>query len=44
MQQLVEHQSSCVHPFIDQIQSMDRLYHGELTMIFNDETLYLGTA
>lgn len=31
MQQLVEHQSSCVHPFIDQIQSMDRLYHGELT-------------
>ena len=44
MRQLVEHQSSCVHPFIDQIQSMDRLYHGELTMIFNDETLYLGTA
>ena len=44
MRQLVEHQSSCVHPFIDQIQSMDRLYHGELTVIFNDETLYLGTA
>ena len=44
MQQLVEHQSSCVHPFIDQIQSMDRLYHGELTIIFNDDTLYLGTA
>lgn len=44
MRQLVEHQNSCVHPFIEQIQSMDRLYHGELTLIFNDETLYLGTA
>lgn len=44
MRKFVEHQSSCVHPFIDQIQSMNRIYHGELTMIFNDETLYLGTA
>ena len=44
MRKFVEHQSSCVHPFVDQIQSMNRIYHGELTMIFNDETLYLGTA
>ena len=44
MRQLVEHQNSCVHPFIDQLQSMNRIYHGELTLIFNDETLYLGTA
>lgn len=42
MQQLLERQSSCVRPFIDNINAVNRLYNEPVTLIFNHDTLYLG--
>ena len=44
MQQLLERQSSCVRPFIDNINTVNRLYNESVTLIFNHDTLYLGAA
>ena len=44
MQQLLERQSSCVRPFIDNINTVNRLYNEPVTLIFNHDTLYLGAA
>ena len=44
MHQLFERQSSCVRPFIDSISTVSRLYNEPVTLIFNDDTLYLGSA
>ena len=44
LMQLADHQSSCVRPFIEHIQTIDRLYNQPTTMIFDRDTLYLGTA
>lgn len=44
MHQLVNRQSSCVHPFIDQINTINQLYNQSMTLVFNNEMLYLGTA
>ena len=44
MQQLLERQSSCVRPFIDNINAVNRLYNEPVTLIFNHDTLYLGSA
>ena len=41
---LAEHQSGCVRPFIEQIQNIDQLYNQPITLIFDRDTLYLGTA
>lgn len=41
MQQLIVHQSSCVRPFIDQIQKFSKIYNQSLSIIVNDENLYL---
>lgn len=41
MRQLVERQSSCVRPFINQIDSINRVYNNEMTMIFDKENIYL---
>lgn len=43
MSKLVERQSSCVHPFIENINTVNKLYNEPMTLIFNNETLYLGT-
>lgn len=42
--QLAEHQSGCVRPFIEHIQTIDRLYNKPMTLIFDRDTLYLETA
>ena len=44
MQQLLERQSSCVRPFIDNINAINRLYNEPVTLIFNHDTLYLGST
>lgn len=44
MQQLLERQSSCVLPFIDNINAVNRLYNEPVTLIFNHDTLYLGST
>ena len=44
MQQLLERQSSCVRPFIDNINDVNRLYNEPVTLIFNHDTLYLGST
>ena len=44
MQQLLERQSSCVRPFIDNINAVNRLYNAPVTLIFNHDTLYLGST
>ena len=44
MHRLVERQSSCVRPFIDNIDMVNRMYNQPMTLIFNEETLYLGSA
>lgn len=43
MQQLVARQSSDVRLFIEQIDTINRIYNGQMTLIFNKETLYLGS-
>lgn len=44
MQQLLERQSSCVRPLIDNINAVNRLYNEPVTLIFNHDTLYLGST
>jgi len=44
MRQLLERQSSCVRPFVDNINTVNRLYNEPVELIFNSETLYLGAA
>ena len=41
---LAEHQSGCVRPFVEHIQTMDRLHNQPMTLIFDRDTLYLGSA
>lgn len=43
MQQLVARQSSDVRLFIEQIDTINRIYNGQMTLIFNKDTLYLGS-
>ncbi len=42
LQQLVDRQSSCVRPFIDQIDTINAMYNQDMTVLFDDKTLYLG--
>ena len=43
MQQLVARQSSDVRLFIEQIDAVNRIYNGQMNLIFNKDTLYLGS-
>lgn len=43
MRRLVDRQSSCVRPFIENIDAVNRLYNEPLTLVFNHDTLYLGS-
>ena len=44
MQQLVDQQSSCIRPFVDNIETIGRLYNRPMVLVFNGEDLYLGEA
>ena len=44
MHRLVEWQSSCVRPFIDNIDMVNRMYNQPMTLIFNEENLYLAAG
>ena len=44
MRQLVGRQSSCVRPFIEQIDTINHVYNHPMELIFNRETLYIGCA
>ena len=44
MHKLVDRQSSCVRPFIENIDMVNRMYNKPMTLVFNEETLYLATA
>lgn len=44
MHRLVERQSSCIRPFIDNIDMVNRMYNQPLTLIFNEENLYLAAS
>lgn len=44
MQTLVGRQNSCVQPFIDQIHTVSRIYNQPMTLVFNEETIYLGSS
>lgn len=41
MNKLVERQSSCIRPFIDNIDMINRMYNQPMTLIFNNENMYL---
>lgn len=40
MHKLIERQSSCIRPFIDNIDMVNRVYNQPMTLIFNDENMY----
>lgn len=42
MGQLVNHQSSSVHPFIENINAVNRLYNQPLELLFDEENIYFG--
>lgn len=44
MYKLVERQSSCIRPFIDNIDMVNRMYNQPMTLIFNKENMYLVAA
>lgn len=44
MHRLVERQSSCIRPFIDNIDMVNRMYNQPMTLIFNEENLYLAAG
>lgn len=44
MHKLVERQSSCIRPFIDSIDMVNRMYNQPMTLIFNEENMYLAVA
>jgi len=44
MYKLVDCQSSCVRPFIDNIEMVNQIYNQPITLIFNEEHLYLAAA
>jgi hypothetical protein len=44
LKKLVDRQSSCVRPFVENIETVDRLYNNAISMVFDKDTLYLGIA
>ena len=44
LKRLVVRQDSCVGPFIENIETINRLYNNSLSMVFNEEIIYLGVA
>jgi|LSQX01.1.fsa_nt_gb hypothetical protein len=44
MRKLVDRQCSSIRPFIDNINMVNRMYNQPMTLIFNEENLYLATT
>lgn len=44
MKQLVDKQSSCVRPFVENIVMINQLYNQPISLVFNNEMLYIGTS
>ena len=44
LRKLVDRQGSCVRPFVENIETVDRLYNHSLSMVFDKDTVYLGVA
>ncbi|MPN58855.1 hypothetical protein SDC9_206571 [bioreactor metagenome] len=41
---LIEKQSSCVSPFIENVKEVNRLYNQPIELVFDRENLYIGAA
>lgn len=44
MKQLIEKQSSCVRPFIENIHEVNKLYNQPFELLFDKENLYIGAT
>lgn len=44
MSVLLDRESSFIRPFVEQIDNINFVYNNPMTLIFNDENLFLGTA
>lgn len=44
MQQFVDRQSSCVIPFVEKINTVNRLYNQPIELLFDNENIYIGAA
>lgn len=44
MKQLIERQSSCVRPFVENINVVNKLYNQPIELIFDKENLYIGAT
>ena len=44
LRKLIDRQSSCVRPFIDNIETVDHLYNNAISMVFSKDILYMGIA
>lgn len=44
LRKLVDRQSSCVRPFVENIETVGLLYNNSISMFFNKESVYLGVA
>lgn len=44
MRQFIDQQSSCVRPFVENIEMIGRIYNRPMSLVFNGEDLYLGEA
>lgn len=44
MKHLVERQSSCVRPFVDNIEMLEQLYNNPINLLFDKDTIYLNSA
>lgn len=42
LQRMLVYQSGCVRPFIDQIQTLGRIYNRPMTLVLSGDALYLG--
>ena len=44
MQQFVDRQGSCVRPFVEKINTVNRLYNQPIELLFDRENVYVGAA
>lgn len=44
LRKLVDHQSSCVRPFVENIETVNRLYNNDICLVFNQDALYLESV
>ena len=44
LRKLVDRQDSCIRPFVENIEKIERLYNHSLNMVFDKDTIYLGAT